>query len=438
MPCLDPKVVVLEFAVHRSLWPVKQTQRHFRPELVPEIQKEVDKLIAANFIWEVKYPSWIANIVLVKNKSGQIWVYVDFHNLKKDCPKDDFPLPITELMVDATTEHEVLSFIDGSSVYNQIRMDPKDEELTGFHMPKGIFCYKVMPFGLKNADTTYQRVMQHIFENFLHKHIECYVDDLVVKRKKQANHLLDLRAVFERLRRFQLKMNPLKCTFGVTSSKSFGFVVHHRGIEIDQTKINTIKRCQSRETSRNSKASKVIWPIFDDSSRTWSDDVNHSADDLLSYSLVLTQNCSNNVVEYQPLLGLGMAVKMEITQLEVYNDSSLMIKHITGEFEDKKIELVTFRKHASDLLAKILQASLHCIPRTKNRPADALAGIVASLAQLDNRPSQVPMYERRVVPLVPLPIEEEAEEEMEEKESLPISIRENEARNWRKQISNFF
>ncbi|KAG9450326.1 hypothetical protein H6P81_010291 [Aristolochia fimbriata] len=99
-----------------------------------------------------------------------------------------------------------------------------------------------MPFGLKNAGATYQRAMQNIFDDFLHKRIECYVDDLVVKTKQRADHLLDLRAVFERLRRFQLKMNPLKCAFGVTSGKFLGFLVHHRGIEIDQSKIDAIQK----------------------------------------------------------------------------------------------------------------------------------------------------------------------------------------------------
>ncbi|KAG9450524.1 hypothetical protein H6P81_010489 [Aristolochia fimbriata] len=162
-------------------------------------EKEVDKLIVENFIREVKYPSWIANIVPVKKKTGQIRVCVDFRDLNKACPKDDFPLPITELMVDATMGHEALSFMDGSSGYNQIRMDPKDEELTAFRTPKGIFCYKVMPFGLKYADATYQRTMQNIFDNFLHKCVKCYVDDLVVKTKQRADRLLDLRVVFERL-----------------------------------------------------------------------------------------------------------------------------------------------------------------------------------------------------------------------------------------------
>ncbi|KAM1064508.1 hypothetical protein TB1_027890 [Malus domestica] len=137
-------------------------------------------------------------------------------------------------MVDATTGHEALSFMDGSSGYNQIRMVLEDEELTAFRIPKSIYCYKVMPFGLKNVGATYQHAMQKIFNDMLHKNIECYVDDVVVKTKKRLYHLKDLRIVFERLGKYNLKMNPLKCAFGVTSRKFLGFIVKHRGIEVDQ------------------------------------------------------------------------------------------------------------------------------------------------------------------------------------------------------------
>ncbi|KAK4407746.1 Retrovirus-related Pol polyprotein from transposon.6 [Sesamum angolense] len=185
---------------------------------------------------------WISSIDPVRKKNEQIRVCVDFRDLNNTCPKDDFPLPIAELTIDATTGHEALSFMDGSSGYNQIRMAPADEELTAFHTSKGIYCYKVMPFGLKNAGATYQRAMQKIFDDMLHKNVECYVDDLVVKSKKRENHFHDLRKVFERLRRYQLKMNPSKCAFGVTSGKFLGFIVRQQGREIEQAKIDAILR----------------------------------------------------------------------------------------------------------------------------------------------------------------------------------------------------
>ncbi|XP_019234100.1 PREDICTED: uncharacterized protein LOC109214618 [Nicotiana attenuata] len=133
MPGLDPKVAVHHLAVQKGARPVKQAQRRFRPELIPSIKAEVNKLIGAGFIREVKYPPWISSIVPVKKKkNGQIRVCVNYRDLNNVCPKDEFLLPIPELMIDATTEFEAMSFMDGSSGYNQTRMAPKDEELTAF------------------------------------------------------------------------------------------------------------------------------------------------------------------------------------------------------------------------------------------------------------------------------------------------------------------
>jgi len=178
--------------------------------------------------------------VPIRKKNGQLRICVDFRDLNDACPKDDFLLLVTELMIDSTTGHEALSFMDCTARYNQILMAPEDQEATAFHTAKGIFCYKVMPFGLKNAGATYQRAMQTIFDDMLHRKVKCYIDDLVVKPKKMAYHLQDLHLIFERLRKRQLKMNSLKCALGVTSEKFLGFVIHHRRIEIDQSKIKAI------------------------------------------------------------------------------------------------------------------------------------------------------------------------------------------------------
>ncbi|TYK24161.1 RNase H family protein [Cucumis melo var. makuwa] len=242
MPGLDPKVAVHHLAIKPGYRPIKQAQRRFRPELIPQIEVKVNKFIEVGFIREVKYPTWIANIFPIRKKNGQLRVCIDFCDLNNACLKDDFLLPITEIMVDATTEHKALSFMDSSSGYNQIRTILSDEEMTAFKTPKGIYSYKVMPFGLKNAGATYQRAMQKVFDDMLHKYVECYVDDLVVKSKRRQDHLKDLKVVLDRLQKYQLRMNPLKCAFGVTSRKFLGFIVRHRGIKIDQSKINAIQK----------------------------------------------------------------------------------------------------------------------------------------------------------------------------------------------------
>ena len=118
MSGLDPKVTVHHLSIKNGASPKKQPQRRFRPELVPEIEKEVNKLIEARFIREVKYPTWIANIVPVTKKNGQLCICVDFWDLNEACPKDDFPLQATEPMIDSTTGHEALSFMDCTAGYN--------------------------------------------------------------------------------------------------------------------------------------------------------------------------------------------------------------------------------------------------------------------------------------------------------------------------------
>ncbi|KAG9444917.1 hypothetical protein H6P81_016257 [Aristolochia fimbriata] len=154
-------------------------------------------------------------------------------------------------------------------------------------------------------------------------------------------------------------------------------------------------------------------------------------------SFVLSQICSNNEAEYQSiLLGLGIEVEMQLPQLNIYGDSALVIKQLSGEFEVMKLELEPLWRYAGELLAQIPEVSLHYVPRSENGPADALAGIAASLARFDERPNQVPICERWVIPP---PLEEEKEEEQTEEteESLPISASQNQTEDWRKPIINF-
>uniref|UniRef100_A0A2N9ERP7 Integrase catalytic domain-containing protein n=1 Tax=Fagus sylvatica TaxID=28930 RepID=A0A2N9ERP7_FAGSY len=202
--------------------------------------KKVKKLLAAGFIKPIQHPRWLSNIVPVKKKNGQIRCCVDFRNLNKACPKDEFPLPNMDLLIDSAAGSAMFSFMDGFSGYNQIRMSPRDAEKTAFRTPIGNFYYTVMPFGLKNAGATYQRTMTAMFHDMIHQEIEDYVDDIVVKSKKREDHVEVLRKVFERCRLYKLKMNPLKCAFGVSAGKFLGFLVHNRGIDVDPAKASAI------------------------------------------------------------------------------------------------------------------------------------------------------------------------------------------------------
>uniref|UniRef100_A0A2N9GU17 Integrase catalytic domain-containing protein n=1 Tax=Fagus sylvatica TaxID=28930 RepID=A0A2N9GU17_FAGSY len=180
--------------------------------------------------------------------------YGNFRNLNKACPKDEFPLPNMDLLIDSAAGHAMFSFMDGFSGYNQIRMSTRDAEKTAFRTPIGNFYYTVMPFGLKNAGATYQRTMTAMFHDMMHKEIEDYVDDIVVKSKKREDHLGILRKVFDRCRLYKLKMNPLKCAFGVSAGKFLGFLVHNRGIDVDPAKASAIATMKAPTSHKELKS----------------------------------------------------------------------------------------------------------------------------------------------------------------------------------------
>ena len=215
MPGINPSIISHKLNVDPSLRPIKQKRRVFAPEQNNAIMEEVDKLLAANFIREVFYPDWLANVVMVKKSTGKWRMCVDFTDLNKACPKDSFPLPRIDQLVDSTAGHKLLTFMDAFSGYNQIMMDEDDQEKTSFITSRGLFCYKVMPFGLKNAGATYQRLMNRMFHDQIGRNVEVYVDDMLVKSKEEDGHLDDLRETFQTLRKYQMKLNLSKCAFGV-------------------------------------------------------------------------------------------------------------------------------------------------------------------------------------------------------------------------------
>ena len=129
---------------------------------------------------------------------------IDFTDLNKPCPKDPFLMPKIDQLVDVTVGHPRMIFLDALQGYHQIHLALDDQEKTAFVTPIGNYHYKVMPFGLKNAGSTYQRMMTRMFESLLGKNIEIYIDDMVMKSKVVSKHLGDLRVIFEILRSYKL------------------------------------------------------------------------------------------------------------------------------------------------------------------------------------------------------------------------------------------
>ena len=155
MPGLDTDIVVHRLPLREECMPVKQKLRKVKPEMLLKIKEEVKKQLDAGFLEVAKYPQWVANIVPVPKKDGKVRMCVDYRNLNRASPKDNFSLPHIDTLVDNTAKHSLFSFMDGFSGYNQIRMAQEDMEKTTFLTMWGTFCYKIMPFGLKNAGAIY-------------------------------------------------------------------------------------------------------------------------------------------------------------------------------------------------------------------------------------------------------------------------------------------
>jgi hypothetical protein len=170
-----------------------------KAEVLVEVKKEVEKVLEVEFIRPCKYAKWISSVVPVQKKDGRWRVCVDFRDLNRATPKDEYPMPVAETLINATAGHKILSFLDGNAGYNQIFMAPEDVNKTAFRVPGAVgrFEYVVMTFGLKNAGATYQRAMNYIFHNLIGKLVEIYIDDIVVKSVSVEGHLGNLRQVLE-------------------------------------------------------------------------------------------------------------------------------------------------------------------------------------------------------------------------------------------------
>ena len=178
--------------------------------------------------------------VLVKKANGKWRMCVDFTDLNKACPKDSYPLPNIDALVDSASGCKMLSFLDAFSGYNQIKMHPRDESKTTFMTETCSYCYKVMSFGLKNAYATYQRLMGKELAPMLGRNVQAYVYDMVVNSYERGQHAADLEELFATISKYHLKLNPKKCFFGVEAGKFLGFMLTERGIEGNPDKCATI------------------------------------------------------------------------------------------------------------------------------------------------------------------------------------------------------
>jgi len=245
MPGIDPDFLCHRLAMDPQVRSVRQRRRKFNEERRQVIHEETHKLLAAGHIREIQYSEWLANVVLVKKSNDKWRMCVDFTDLNKACPKDSYPLPSIDALVDSASGCKLLSFLDAFSGYNQIRMHPMDECKTAFMTEWSCYCYKVIPFRLKNARATYQRLMDRVLSPMLGRNVQAYVDDMVVTSREKEQHVADLDELFTTIAKYGVKLNPEKCIFDVEAGKFLGFLLTERGIEANPEKCAAIMAMRS-------------------------------------------------------------------------------------------------------------------------------------------------------------------------------------------------
>jgi hypothetical protein len=270
MSGLSRELVEHQLHIKSGFMPYKQPAWRFNPIIHDQVTEEVEWLLDAGLIQPCWYAEWVSNIVPVEKKgTGKIWVCIDFRNLNKTTPKDEYPMHIANMLINNASGHRVISFLDVNAGYNQIFMAEEDMSKTTFCCPGfiGLFEWVVMTFGLKNAGATYQRTMNLIFYDLLEIILEIYIDDVVVKSDSMNSHLVDLCLALERIRHYGLKMNPLKYVFDVSAGKFLEFIIHEHGIGIDLKKIKYINKVQPAQCKNDmqkflGKLNYLRWFIF--------------------------------------------------------------------------------------------------------------------------------------------------------------------------------
>jgi hypothetical protein len=249
MPGIDPAIVVDEIKTYPGAKPVRQRLRPIHPRQAAAIKLEVEKLLKAGFIYPVALTEWVSNLVLIDKKGGNIRVCVDYRDINKACPKENFPAPFFDQIVDDYDGSEIFSLMDGFSGYNQINIAPEDQHKTAFICPWGTFAYTKLPFGLKNVGATFQHAMSYAFHDIKHI-VQPYLDDLPAHSMRRVNHPSHLRAIFIRCRFYRIRLNPHKCIFCVESDHLLGFIVSCQGIWVDPIKVEVILNLPPPSTLR--------------------------------------------------------------------------------------------------------------------------------------------------------------------------------------------
>nr|GEX82108.1 reverse transcriptase domain-containing protein [Tanacetum cinerariifolium] len=323
-------------------------------------------------------------------------------NIREGCPLDCYPLPEIDWKVESLCGYPFKCFLDSYKGYHQIQL-AADEEKTVFHTGQKVYCYTKMPFGLKNAGATYQRLMDKVFESQMGRNIEVYMDDLVVKSHTEVKMVRDIEETFQTLRKINMKLNPKKCSFGLAKGVFLGYVITPEGIKLcpDKTAAvlqlpspQTIKEVQSLNGKLASLNRSCLVPTWQDDCKSgalcWESTTLHtdrghgsSCVDGSGAGLILTNPdgveftyalrfqfaASNNEAEYEArIAGLRIAMQMGVKNIQANVDSKLVANQVLGVYVAKEDTMIKYLEITKGLEARKL--------RLKARQYELMEGIL--------------------------------------------------------------
>ncbi|XP_039128919.1 uncharacterized protein LOC120265065 [Dioscorea cayenensis subsp. rotundata] len=425
IPGISLKVISHHLNVDPSIKPIKQKRRNMPPEKKHALEEEIDKLIQADFIEEVQYPEWLANVVMVK-KSNRKWrVCVDFTNLNKACPKVSYTLPRIDKLVDETSGYELLSFMDALSGYHQIKLNPSDKEKTAFIAKRGPYCYKVMPFGLKNAGATYQRMVNKVFKHLLGDTMEAYVDDMIIKSKtlrggKNFEWTSECDKAFEELKEYLKQIpfltrpepkEPLFVYLGVSKMALRAVLLRREG-KVDKPVYYVSKVLQGAE-SRYPFTERILQrPEYSGRLTKWviklgeydicfeprqaikgraladfivectGEEKLNKADEHIWKMFVngASSSSGSGAGEYEALIArMSLAKQLQVKRLMAHSDSQLVVQQFHGEYEAKEPIIRQYLHKVKTLSKEFEEFQLLQVNRNSNSHAYALSKLASSM-----------------------------------------------------------
>ncbi|KAL0445281.1 UNVERIFIED_CONTAM: hypothetical protein Slati_2250800 [Sesamum latifolium] len=371
---IDPKVITHHLNIDPRVKPVRQKKRNFGPEKDKVIQAEVDKLMAAGHIEEIQFPEWLSNVVLVP-KPGEKWrMCIDFRDLNKACPKDFYPLPRIDQLVDSTSGCELLSMMDASQGYHQIMLAPEDRKRVSFITSSGTFCYVAMPFGLKNASATYQRLVDKIFQSQIGRNVEAvpyFLSHAIgVKTNTLLKQTLEKSDTSGRLVKWDIELSEYDISY------------------VPRTTIKAklwLTLFQKWQECLWKTPSDQVWLLHVDGSSTTQGSgagvvITSPQGEDLEFAVKFGFKASNNETEYEALvIGIRMEHEAGARHLLAYSDSQLIVNQIEWTFEAKEESMIQYLQEIKELRTSFDQFQIIQIPREENVKADCLSKLASAL-----------------------------------------------------------